>query len=490
MNKRPIVAIFAGVGLAAAIILIACRPSPGYQATSLPASQSPNYTLNADRTSGVEGLPTFQPSTTYTITLDIHTYDPAFPPLAGGPALSADVPSAVEGAEGGQPSPPRAGGTEGGRDVPAHAIFELPTDHGRPVRTHYLGPHFTVQVPAERPIRFTIHAPGYAPVDKVMVPHYQRDAHLSMEIPLTPAGLPEADAQILVMMREAVEGIDYGFAPLLLDPSARVVILPSPASGRGDGGEGQVAYLTYPTQPADPLNWPTMDCFAFAYAVRRHLLSEFPDDVADVALALVELPSTLGDDYTSLTARHVYAWVTFTDSHVATLDLTPLAAEPVNPRHTPIMLVNHAAGLEIQFDAWRRRVSLRKAQPMLTVERSGTLYTLLAGVNVLADEYQFTLRAYETQPALSSSWPDKDRTRATGNQSLEFIRGALAGLRFKRADFPQVQGMVESDGPDTFRVKSHLVIRKGDPDPTLAAVLDDHLSLLWHLVTKLQEPGP
>ena len=89
------------------------------------------------------------------------------------------------------------------------------------------------------------------------------------------------------------------------------------------------------------------------------------------------------------------------------------------------------------------------------------------------DEVQFALRAYETQPA-------------TADQPLRFSRGVLAGLRFKRADFPQVQQMVESDGPDTFRVKHHLVIHKGDPDPDLAAVLDDHLYLLWRLVTKTQ----
>lgn len=110
--------------------------------------------------------------------------------------------------------------------------------------------------------------------------------------------------------------------------------------------DAEVAFLTYPTQPTGPLNWQTMDCFAFAYTVRRHLLSEFSDDVADVALALVELPSALGEDYTGLTARHVYAWVTFADDHVATLDLTPLAADAVNPRHTPVMLVDHAAGLD------------------------------------------------------------------------------------------------------------------------------------------------
>ena len=48
--------------------------------------------------------------------------------------------------------------------------------------------------------------------------------------------------------------------------------------------------------------------------------------------------------------------------------------------------------------------------------------------------------------------------------------------------------MVKADGPTAFNHRPELVIRKGDPDPTLAAVLDDHLFLLWHLVTKLQPP--
>jgi hypothetical protein len=231
-----------------------------------------------------------------------------------------------------------------------------------------------------------------------------------------------------------------------------------------------------------------MDCFAFAYAVRRHLLSEFPDAVEDVALALAELPSTLGEDYTNLTAHHVYAWITFADTctcagaqaqckcgYVAALDLTPLAADAVNPHHAPIMLGNHAAGLDSQFETWRRRVPLRTAQPMHVVEKDGRLYCLMAAVNILDDEYQFTLRAYEIQPA-------------TSNRQLEFTCGALAGLRFKRADFAQVQAMVRDDGPTAFHKRSDLLIRKGDPEPDLAAVLDDHLFLFWHLVTKLQPP--
>lgn len=293
--------------------------------------------------------------------------------------------------------------------------------------------------------------------------------------------LPSTDTQILDMMVEAVEGIDYGFAPLLTDPAAQVVFLPSPAGGRarpehgrrGAGGEGETAYLTYPTQPADPLEWPAMDCFTFAYAVRRHLLSEFPGAVKDIALALVEIPSGIGQDYSDLTARHVYARVRFADGHTAALDLTPLAADPVNPRHIPVMLVDHAAGLESQFEAWRRRVPLRQAQPMLTVERGGRLYTLLAAVNVLPGELQFTLRAYETQPARAG-------------QSLRYTRGALVGLRFDRDGFSRARAALEAGGPSALGRRQDLLVRRGDPDPTLAAVLDDHLALLWHLVTKTQ----
>ena len=42
--------------------------------------------------------------------------------------------------------------------------------------------------------------------------------------------------------------------------------------------------------------------------------------------------------------------------------------------------------------------------------------------------------------------------------------------------------MVKADGPTAFNHRPELITHKGDPDLDLAAVLDDHLYLLWHLV--------
>jgi hypothetical protein len=271
--------------------------------------------------------------------------------------------------------------------------------------------------------------------------------------------LPEQDAQILARLQVNLSDVDYGFAPLLLDPASRVVV------------EDGIAYLVYPTQPADPREWQTMDCFATAYAVRDQLLKN--ERVSDVALGLVTLPSGLEDGL----SRHVAAWVTFADGHTTTVDLTPLAADPIAPHHVPVHLDRDQESIERQFEKWRHGIFLSKAQPMLVTRRDGRLYYLLASVLILDDEYQFTLHGHQVQPA-------------TRDRPLQFDHSAVIGLRFSRSAFANVQPVVTSEGSHAFNARPHLLTRQGDADPALNAVLDEHLYLLWHLVTKFSHGDP
>ena len=141
-----------------------------------------------------------------------------------------------------------------------------------------------------------------------------------------PTALSQAHAHAMAALHGATEGIHYGPAPLLLDNASRVVV-----------DEG-VAYLTYPAQSANPLDWPAADCFVLAYAARQYLLTEFPGLVGDVSLGAVHIPSQVGEH--RLGTSHVAAWVAFAGGQSAAVDLTPLAADFLNPRHTAVRLVN------------------------------------------------------------------------------------------------------------------------------------------------------
>jgi len=273
------------------------------------------------------------------------------------------------------------------------------------------------------------------------------------------ATLPEGDARILAQLQADLGDAAYGFAPLLLDDDTRVRI------------KDDVIYLDYPDLPDDPRAWPVTECFISAYVVRDELLSD--ERVSDVALGRVVLPSGLeggGNRY------HVVAWVTFEDDHTTTVDLTPLAADPIGPRYEPDQLVRDEAELDDQFQRMRRGLNLDRTRAMLVTRRDGNLYYLMVSVQIVDAEYQFVLYGHRVQPA----------TRA---RSLQIDRSAVIALRFKRAAFHEVQSTVAEDGPGAFNARPHWLTRQGDEDPTLNAVLDEHLYLLWHLVVKFQESG-
>jgi hypothetical protein len=272
-----------------------------------------------------------------------------------------------------------------------------------------------------------------------------------------PTARPDQAAQLLDQLQDL--DASYGLAPLLLDDDTRVLVQ--------DG----VAYLDYPDQPAAPGDWPAIECFITAYAVRDQLLDN--ERVRDATLGRVTLDSGLqggGNRY------HFVTQVTLADGSTTTIDLTPLAADQVGPRYDPDGLTRDAAQLDDQFQSMRQGVSLDKVRAMLTARRDGQLYYLLVSVLVLENEYQFTLYGHQMQPA-------------TRDRSLQITRSAILALRITRADLREVQTTLIKEGPGALAARSHWLTRQGDTHPALSTVLNEHLYLLWHLITKFDEPG-
>ncbi len=327
----------------------------------------------------------------------------------------------------------------------------------------FSGSGFQAQISANRVSTLTIVAPGYIALEQQMKPHYRRDATLTMDIPLEPVDL-ERYRPILDDLRAAFGQATYGLYPRLVAESTRIVVQ--------DG----IAVMRYPRLQGSIEEWPEWDGFEVAYGVRTYLESRYPDQVTEVLLNAVEVPSSIGDEFHP-TQHLVVPWVIFRDNGVVAVDLTPLGAD-INPLHAPTAIHGRQDRQEVdrQLEAHRQGIPLDRGLPMKVVTYRGKTYYLLAAINVLADEYQFLLQAFEIQPA-------------TPTVPLVFVRGALRGLRIKATDFDQVKAMMQADPPFILQKKQHLLNREGDPDPDLAQVLYDNLDILWYLVTRL-EPAP
>jgi hypothetical protein len=66
----------------------------------------------------------------------------------------------------------------------------------------------------------------------------------------------------------------------------------------------------------------------------------------------------------------------------------------------------------------------------------------------------------------------------------------MATVEIKRTSYEALRNLLLADGPTAFNQKPELLSRSGDQEPTMQAVLDENLSLLWHLVTKLEHQLP
>ena len=328
---------------------------------------------------------------------------------------------------------------------------------------------FEVAIPANRVTRFRALAPGYRLGMSEIKPHFQRDAEIKGNIELDPWHFgPYAD--IIEDLESRFPLQRYGRYPQLLESSSWVEI------------HEEEAILRYRREGDDVWRWTAWDSFELSYGIRAYLLNRYPDLVQDVALCLIERPSVIGEEHTP-TQRHVVPWVIFRacpepcrrDEGVLALDLTPLGAD-VNPMHIPTKIyVGDEARDEItrQFEAYKAGVSLKQGVPMKVEERGGKTYYVMAAINVLEDEYQFLLQAYEIQPATKES-------------PLEFLQGGLVSMRIAKDAFTEIQDQMRQEDPFVLMTKADLLVREGSRDPDLERVLNGNLDIPYYLITKVQ----
>jgi hypothetical protein len=263
----------------------------------------------------------------------------------------------------------------------------------------------------------------------------------------------------------ALGEIEFGFAPLLVEDEAKIVIEVE------DGAE--IGRLTYRRQPADPAAWPTVDSFVSAYATRQ-VLRGLPQ-VRRVMLGSFSVSASVENAAEHI--EHVATWVTFRDGSRAIVDLTPLATN-FAARHMPDQMMTDSAQIEEIFADRREGVYLDQLQPMTTVEEDGELYYLLARVLIAYDRYTFSLRIHPVQ-------------MADPMNPMNLRPGATAGIEIDRTEFEKLQTLVADAGPPAFNQMPELLVRRGgNNNEALTSVLDDNLHLLWHLVTKFEHEPP
>ena len=280
-----------------------------------------------------------------------------------------------------------------------------------------------------------------------------------------PLTAPRNDnVEALNAAQAALKEIDFGFAPLLLEDEARIII-------KANAGV-ETARLSYPQQPADPTKWPTMDSFVSAYAA-RHVLEEMPH-VSRVALGMISVSASI--DQQAEHVEHIAAWVTFTDRSRAVIDMTPLSTN-FAPRHAPDQMISDVNQIEQTFADRREGVNLDKLQPLRVVKEDGQLYYLLAKVLVSYNRYEFYLQTHPVQPA--------DPMRP-----MDIRPGASVGVAIDRDEFEALQKLLREGGPEAFADNPDLLIYAGSSAQALTAVQDDHLHLLWHLITKFEHQPP
>jgi hypothetical protein len=272
------------------------------------------------------------------------------------------------------------------------------------------------------------------------------------------------NVEALNAAQAALGKVNFGFAPLLVEEETRVVIETNPVN--------EAARLVYPQQPQDPTRWPTVDSFVSAYAV-RHVMTSLPQ-VSRVALGSFGVAGSVGDTAEHIT--HVAVWVTFNDGSRAVVDLTPLSTN-FAARHTPDRMMVEDNQIESQFENLRQGVDLNDWQPMTVVTEDNVLYYLLARVQVFYDRYKFSLRIHPVQPA-------------DPMEPMSLRPGAIAEVDINRSEFEALQTLVAEAGPAAFEQHPELLSRQGSTHEPLVAVLDAHLELLWHLITKFEHQVP
>jgi hypothetical protein len=262
----------------------------------------------------------------------------------------------------------------------------------------------------------------------------------------------------------ALSEVEFGLAPLLEADDTRLHL--------EKGESGVVAKLAYPLQPADPAQWSAVDSFVMSYAAQTILLNT--GQVQRVTLGSFDLAApvaNLGD-----VVNHVAVWVTFIDGTQAIVDLSPLSTD-FAAQHKAEEFLGNINQVQERFELWREGVFLNNLQPMKVVDQEGETYYLLAQVLVFPDHYHFSLRVHTVQVA-------------DPMQPLRLVQGAMVSADLDRAKFETAQAQLLADGPTAFEQTPELITRQGSDNATLNNILTDNLSLLWHMVTKLEHEPP
>ncbi len=253
---------------------------------------------------------------------------------------------------------------------------------------------------------------------------------------------------------------NYGFAPLLLLDKTRLMTTSI------NGSEGVM--LRYPRQPVEPTKLLSVDSFVLAYATQHQLLTSPP--VANVWVIKVALAAALENSDERL--NHFIVLVNFTDNSETIVDLTPLSPN-FGAYYPDGRVFMTRPDLESQFARWRDGVLLNELQPLLVVEREGESYYILTKVQAWPNRYDFSLRVHLVQ-------------KGTHTEPLRLTRGSSADISISRSDFHKVQANLQANGPNALSQQRDLWHQRGDHSAAMTQVLEEHLFLLWHLVTKLK----
>ncbi len=283
--------------------------------------------------------------------------------------------------------------------------------------------------------------------------------------PTRPQGVPHNEnVEALNAARAALDRQDFGFAPLLQAEAAKIVL--ETINGV------ETAHLTYPQQPADPSDWPSVDSFVSAYSI-RHVMTDM-SQVTRVAIGHLNIPASI--DNSAENIDHSAAWITFLDGSRAVIDLSPLATNFAS-RHIPDRMMVDSAEIEAIFEDRRTGVNLDRLQPMLVQTEDGQLYYSLAKVQVSFDRYTFSLYTHPLEPA-------------DPMVPMNIRPGVVAQIAINRDEFVTLQELALETGPTLFEDEPHLLDRQGSSDEIINEVLDDNLPLLWHLITKFEHQNP
>ena len=277
--------------------------------------------------------------------------------------------------------------------------------------------------------------------------------------------VPQNDnVEALNSAQAALAEVEFGFAPLLMEESAKITL--------ESGTAGEKTRLVYPEQSADPTEWSTVDSFVSAYAT-RHILRTMPN-VSRVALGSFGVSASVGSEAENI--EHFAAWITFSDRSRAVVDLTPLSTN-FAARHTPDSMMTEDIVIDGIFTDRRTGVDLNTWQPMSVVEQDNQLYYLLAKVTVSFDEYVFSLRMHPVKPA-------------DPMEPMQIRPGIIATIPIARDEFADFQERVADEDPSYFGDQPDAITFEGSPTQLLTTVFTRNADLLWHLITKFEHQAP